>query len=100
MSKLDICADILSLSKYEMIIYHILTQPKGLWVPLKDIAKHQGFLIPDIEEIYACYIEDIKKEEGFELLLFCDESSMDILSASYNKSYLMRKIQQKPVDEV
>ena len=93
MSKLDICADLLSLSEYEKIIYDILIHEKGSWIALNSIVKKSNFTIPGLNDIYVCYVDMILDEPGFELILFCDHESMEMLSASYNKSLLFDKIE-------
>ena len=88
---LDFCADILAKKEFEHIVKDIFHLSIGSWTPL-----HELILLEDYSYvgsvIHVSWSESLWNEEGFRLILFCDEEDMEMLTATYNIGYLFREL--------
>lgn len=78
---LDLCLDIFSEKKYELIIRSILSKKRGDWIKLKNVTEE----ILDIhEDIFFLWI-NIPGDYETKIIFFMDKSTLEIVNVIYYK---------------
>jgi hypothetical protein len=85
---LDFCADILSERQFEKFITSILLLPIGTWLPLREVLELSEYCYDD-SMIFVSWTKSLHNEEGFSLIMFCEEDSMKMVTGNYNASRLL-----------
>ncbi len=85
---LDYCLDILCEKKYEKYVCSILKLPIGTWFPIHVVLKLDEYSYDD-SIIFVSWTKSINNEEDFSLIMFCEEESMKMATATYNSRRLL-----------
>lgn len=85
---LDFCADILCEKQFEKFVLLILQLPIGTWLPLH-VALDLDEYSYDDSIVFVSWTKSLRNEEGFSLIMFCEEESMEMVTGNYNTSRLL-----------
>lgn len=86
----DICADILSMRKYESVMFTILNSPQNAWVHINQLPSFQLASNFDLSvDIYATWLYLPIDSMSYCLVVFCDEYGCICLSGTYNRARLL-----------
>jgi len=84
---LDYCADILCEKQFEKYVLVILQLPIGTWLPLHEVLGLEEYSYDD-STIFVSWTKPLHNEEGFSLIIFCEELSMEMVTGDYNSARL------------
>lgn len=93
---LEFCADVVSEKRFEKRVLSILKQPIGTWRPLHDVLELAEFEY-ESSTIFASWTNSLRDEDGFSLIMFLEEESMEVLTAFYNVKRLLNSRQSNDV---
>lgn len=87
----NFCADLLSLKRYEAFPLRLLMGTREAeWVRVRELCLQIGLETGDLKpDLFATWLPDTASEEGYAVILFCDEESMWTMAARYNRQRLL-----------
>lgn len=89
----NICADLLSLKRWEAFPLQLLTgKREAEWVRVRELCLQVGINAGDLNpDLFATWLSDTTGDEGCAIILFYDEGSMWSMAARYNRQRLLSK---------
>lgn len=90
----NICADLLSLKRCEAFPLNLLIgRREGEWVRVRELCLQAGLEAEELKpDLFAAWLSDTAGDEGYAVILFCDEDSMWTMAARYNRQRLLEGV--------
>lgn len=89
---IDYCGCLLTESKNEVFVVHLLAMGKGRWCRVLDVVQRLELSAEVSETTYAVVLDSPDDEENYAFILFHDVDSGETLTAVYNVDYLKNKV--------
>jgi hypothetical protein len=90
----NLCADLLSLKRYEAFPLHLLIGKRTAeWVRIREFCIQIGLDAGDVlPGLVAAWLPDPAGNEGYAVILFYDQESLWSMAATYNRQRLLEGV--------
>jgi hypothetical protein len=90
-----LCADLVSLKKYEPFLLHLLSrcQP-GEWMDVATVCRQLQLEVGDSKlDLFGVWLPDPRGDSRYAVIVFYDEESIETFPARYNRQRLLKDAQ-------
>jgi hypothetical protein len=85
----NLCADLVSLRRLEPGLGMLFREPKGSWVPVRELYSHAGQPDESIKENLVAAWLPSPTDPNYSILVFLDDESKWSMTADYNSTRLL-----------